>query len=164
LLASLDTLAAARHDVPSDPVLSEVGTVTALTRGVVTAAGLPGIAAGETVTIGRWALGLVRDVRHDEVGIVLLSGSREVRAGDRVRRTERVLEVPVGDTLLGRVIDPLGRALDGAGELETRERLPVERPATAIVDRAAVTEPLQTGVKVVDALFPIGRGQRELIV
>src|SRR5690606_8537851 len=88
----------------------------------------------------------------------------EVHAGAEVRRNGRVLDVPVGDPLLGRVIDPLGRPLDGAAPIESRERLPIERPAAPIVDRAAVTEPLPTGVKVVDALFPIGRGQRELIV
>jgi len=87
-----------------------------------------------------------------------------VHAGTSVRRTGRVLDVPVGDPLLGRVVDPLGRPLDGGPPVESRERLPVERPATPIIDRAPVSEPLQTGVKVVDALFPIGRGQRELIV
>lgn len=164
LLSGLDALDAARRKLSSGPVLSEVGTVSAVARGVATAVGLPGIAAGETVTLGRFALGLVSDVREDAVGVVLLSGSQAVRAGDRVRRTGRVLEVPVGDGLLGRVIDPLGNPLDGGGEVSTHERLPVERAATPIVDRAAVTEPLQTGVKVVDTLFPIGRGQRELIV
>ena len=164
LLAGLGALDAARRAVPDGPVLSEVGTVTAASRGVVTAAGLPGVASGETVTLGRGALGLVSDVRETEIGIVMLSDSRSVRTGDQVRRTGAVLEVPVGDGLLGRVIDPLGRPLDGGGDLDAHARLPVERPATPIVDRAAVTEPLQTGVKVVDTLFPIGRGQRELIV
>jgi len=164
LLAGLEALDAARQALPSGPLLNEVGTVSAIARGVATATGLPGVASGETVTLGRSALGLVSDVREHELGVVLLSGARELRAGDQVRRTGRILDVPVGDALLGRVIDPLGRPLDGGGPLESRERLPVERPATPIVDRAPVSEPLQTGVKVVDTLFPIGRGQRELII
>src|SRR5690606_26108671 len=126
--------------------------------------GLPGVVADEMVTLGRGAVGLVTDLREKSLGVVMLAGSRDVQTGTAVRRTGRVLEVPVGDPLLGRVIDPLGRPLDGAAPLESRMRLPVERPATPIIDRAPVSEPLQTGVKVVDALFPIGRGQRELIV
>src|SRR5690606_25425378 len=142
----------------------EVGRVTAVARGVATVSGLPGAVAGETVMLGEHGVGLVSDLREKTVGIVLLAGSREVHAGAEVRRTGQVLDVPVGDALLGRVIDPLGRPLDGGAPIESRERLPLERPATPIIDRAPVSEPLQTGVKVVDALFPIGRGQRELIV
>ena len=164
LLAGLGALDEARRELPSGPTLDEVGTVSAVSRGVASVTGLPGVAAGESVSLGRGALGLASDIREDEIGVVLLRRPRELRAGDQVRRTGKVLQVPVGDELLGRVIDPLGRTLDGAGELHTSQRLPVERHATPIVDRAAVTEPLQTGLKVVDTLFPIGRGQRQLIV
>jgi len=164
LLAGLEALDAARREVASELVLGEVGQVTAAARGVATVSGLPGAVAGETIMLGRGAVGLLSDLREKSLGVVLLAGSGEVHAGAAVRRTGRVLDVPVGDALLGRVIDPLGRPLDGAAPIEARARLPVERPATPIIDRAPVTEPLQTGVKVVDALFPLGRGQRELIV
>lgn len=164
LLAGLEALDSARSRLPEEPQLSEVGTVVAVSRGVATTVGLPGIAAGETVNLGDRGLGLVSDVRATELGVVLLAGSSSVRAGQPVSATGQILSVPVGDALLGRVIDPLGYPLDGAGPLDTRASLPVERPATPIIDRAPVTEPLQTGVKVVDTLFPIGRGQRELIV
>ncbi|MCD6672908.1 MAG: F0F1 ATP synthase subunit alpha [Burkholderiaceae bacterium] len=164
LLSGLDALDAARRDVAGEPALDEVGQVTGVARGVATVTGLPGAFADETVTLGRGAIGLVADLREKSIGVVLLAGSREVHAGAPVRRTGRVLDVPVGDALLGRVIDPLGSPLDGAAPVESRERLPIERPATPINDRAPVRVPLQTGVKVVDALFPIGRGQRELIV
>jgi len=100
----------------------------------------------------------------DEVGVILLNQSEHLRAGSEVRRTGRVLDVPVGKTLLGRVIDPMGRALDGRGAIRVSQRRPAEREAPAIMDRAPVTVPLQTGLKVVDALIPIGYGQRELIL
>ena len=164
LLSGLDSLDAARREVSAEPVLGEVGRVTAVARGVATVSGLPGAFADETVVLGGGAIGLLSDLREKSLGVVLLAGSHQVHAGAEVRRTGRRLDVPVGDPLLGRVIDPLGRPLDGAGPVESRERLPVERPATLIIDRAPVSQPLQTGVKVVDALFPIGRGQRELIV
>jgi len=164
LLSGLEALDTARRDVSAGLVLDEVGRVTAVARGVATVSGLPGAVAGERVELGHGAIGLVSDLREKSLGVVLLAGSRAVHAGTSVRRTGRVLDVPVGDSLLGRVIDPLGRPLDGGAPIESRERLPVERPATPIIDRAPVSEPLQTGVKVVDALFPIGRGQRELIV
>src|SRR5690606_1461346 len=136
-----DALDEARRALPYDLALKEVGTVSGVARGVATATGLPSVAAGESVILGDGALGLVSDVREDEIGVVLLRRPRGLRAGDQVRRTGKVLEVPVGDGLLGRVIDPLGHVLDGAGELHVAARLPVERPATPIVDRAAVTEP-----------------------
>ncbi len=164
LLSGLHKLDTARREVSAGLVLDEVGRVMAVARGVATVSGLPGAVADETVALGRGAIGIVSDLREKSVGVVLLAGSSEVHAGAEVRRTGRVLDVPVGDPLLGRVIDPLGRPLDGAKPIEARARLPVERAATPIIDRAPVNRPLQTGVKVVDALFPIGRGQRELIV
>jgi F-type H+-transporting ATPase subunit alpha len=108
--------------------------------------------------------GIAFNVDEDEIGVVLLGEYWHLHAGDEVERTGRVMDVAVGDGLLGRVIDPLGRPLDGNGPVAASERLPVERPAAPIMDRAPVTVPLQTGLKVIDALIPIGRGQRELIL
>ena len=108
--------------------------------------------------------GIAFNVDEDEIGVVLLGDYWHLHAGDEVERTGRVMDVAVGDGLLGRVIDPLGRPLDGKGPVAAGERLPIERPAPAIMDRAPVTVPLQTGLKVIDALIPIGRGQRELIL
>jgi F-type H+-transporting ATPase subunit alpha len=109
-------------------------------------------------------MGLVFNIDPTEIGVILLDPSENLQVGEEVQRTKRVLDVPVGEGLLGRVVDPLGRPLDGLGEINTAKRLPVERPAPAVMDRAPVVVPLQTGVKVIDALIPIGRGQRELIL
>ncbi|HZW98546.1 MAG TPA: F0F1 ATP synthase subunit alpha [Trueperaceae bacterium] len=160
-LAAID---AARMRTPMSLRLDEVGTVVAVSQGVASVRGLPGVSAGETVALGSGGLGLVSDLREEDVGVVVLSGTGTVAAGQTVRRTGAVLDVPVGDGLLGRVVNALGEPLDARGDLASTSRLPIERPATPIVDRAPVSVPLQTGVKVVDALFPIGRGQRELIV
>ena len=109
-------------------------------------------------------LGIAFNVDEDEIGVVLLGEYWHLQAGEEVARTGRVMDVVVGDELLGRVIDPLGRPLDGKGPVATSKRLPIERPAAPIMDRAPVTVPLQTGLTVIDALIPIGRGQRELIL
>jgi F-type H+-transporting ATPase subunit alpha len=164
LLEGIAALRRAREEVPRDVSIEEVGTVTAVSHGVALVQGLPSVTAGETVALPGGGLGVVSELRESEVGVVVLRGGAELGAGAVVRRTGRVLDVPVGDALLGRVVDPLGSPLDGRGPVEATARLPVERPAAPIVDRAPVSVPLQTGVKVVDALFPIGRGQRELIV
>ncbi len=142
----------------------EVGQVVAIDEGVVRVSGLPDVRAEEVVTFADGRLGLALNLDPDEVGVVLLDPPEGIDAGDTVLRTHRIMDVPVGDALLGRVIDPTGRPLDDAGPVRTAERWPIERPAPAIRDRAPVTTPLQTGIKVVDALFPIGRGQRELIL
>ena len=144
--------------------LQEVGTITSVSTGIATVTGLPGVGFEEMLAFPGGVLGIAFNVDADAVGVVLLGASTNLRAGDEVLRTGRVMDVAVGDGLLGRVVDPLGQALDGRGPLVSHERLPIERPAAAIMDRAAVTVPLQTGVKVVDALIPIGRGQRELIL
>jgi F-type H+-transporting ATPase subunit alpha len=126
--------------------------------------GLPNVGFEELVRFPGDLLGIAFNVDADEIGVVLLGEYFHLHAGDEVERTGRVMDVTVGDGLLGRVIDPLGRALDGKGPVATSERLPIERPAAPIMDRAPVTVPLQTGLKVIDALIPIGRGQRELIL
>ncbi len=142
----------------------EVGTVTSVATGIAKVSGLPGVGFDELVRFPGDVLGIAFNVDTNEIGVVLLGEYWHLHAGDEVQRTGRVMDVAVGDGLLGRVIDPLGRPLDGAGPVAASERLPVERPAAPIMDRAPVTVPLQTGIKVIDALIPIGRGQRELIL
>jgi F-type H+-transporting ATPase subunit alpha len=141
-----------------------VGTITSVATGIAKVSGLPGVGFDELVTFPGDVLGIAFNVDADEIGVVLLGEYWHLHAGDEVQRTGRVMDVAVGDGLLGRVIDPLGRPLDGNGPVASSERLPVERPAAPIMDRAPVTVPLQTGLKVIDALIPIGRGQRELIL
>jgi F-type H+-transporting ATPase subunit alpha len=142
----------------------EVGTVVSIATGIAKVSGLPGVGFEELVTFPGGVLGIAFNVDEDEIGVVLLGAYQDLHAGDEVERTGRVMDVAVGDELLGRVIDPLGRALDGKGPVSSNQRLPIERPAAAIMDRAPVTVPLQTGLMVIDALIPIGRGQRELIL
>ncbi len=142
----------------------EVGRVVSVGHGIARVDGLPGARAEELVRFEGDRLGMAFDLAADAVGVILLSDPRGLSAGDEARRTGRVLDVPVGEGLLGRVVDPLGRPLDGRGPVPVAGRWPVERPAPAIIDRAPVSVPLATGVKVVDATVPIGRGQRELIV
>jgi F-type H+-transporting ATPase subunit alpha len=142
----------------------EVGTIISIATGIAKVSGLPGVGFEELVKFPGDVLGIAFNVDEDEIGVVLLGEYWHLHAGDEVERTGRVMDVVVGDGLLGRVIDPLGRALDGNGLVAASERLPIERPAAPIMDRAPVTVPLQTGLKVIDALIPIGRGQRELIL
>jgi F-type H+-transporting ATPase subunit alpha len=142
----------------------EVGHVTGVSTGIATVTGLPGIGFEELVQFAGGLLGIAFNIDEDEVGVVLLGDYQGLHAGDEVERTGRVMDVPVGEGLLGRVVDPLGAALDGGPPISPERRLPVERPAPQIMDRGPVTEPLETGLKVVDALIPVGRGQRELIL
>lgn len=142
----------------------EVGTIMNVSMGVARVSGLPGIGSEELVSFPGGISGIAFNIDVDGIDVVLLGGHQHLRAGDEVARTGRVMDVGVGDALLSRVIDPLGRPLDAAGPVVTSERLPIERPAAPIMDRAPVVVPLQTGLKVIDALIPIGRGQRELIL
>ena len=142
----------------------EIGRITSVSTGIAKVNGLPGVAFEELVQFSSDAFGIAFNVDEDEIGVVLLGDHGDLHAGHEVERTGRVTDVAVGDALLGRVIDPLGRPLDGNGLVAAGKRLPIERPAAPIMDRAPVSEPLQTGLKVVDALIPIGRGQRELIL
>ena len=142
----------------------EVGTITSVATGIAKVSGLPGVGFEELVTFPGDVLGIAFNVDEDEIGVVLLGEYWHLHAGEEVQRTGRVMDVAVGDGLLGRVIDPLGRPLDGHGPVASSQRLPIERAAPHIMDRAPVTVPLQTGIKVIDALIPIGRGQRELIL
>ena len=142
----------------------EVGTVTNVSTGIATVSGLPGAGFEEILEFPGGVFGIAFNVDENEIGAVLLGEYSDLHAGDEVKRTGRVMDVGVGDGLLGRVIDPLGRALDGGGPVVASGRLPIERPAAPIMDRAPVTVPLQTGLIAIDALIPIGRGQRELIL
>ena len=142
----------------------EVGTIISVSTGIAKVSGLPGVGSDELVKFPGDVFGIAFNVDDDEIGVVLLGEYWHLHAGDDVKRTGRVMDVAVGDGLPGRVIDPLGRPLDGNGPVVADTRLPIERPAPAIMDRAPVSVPLQTGLKVVDALIPIGRGQRELIL
>jgi len=142
----------------------EVGTITAVSTGIARVSGLPGVGYEELLEFPGGIFGIAFNLDPDEIGVVLLGNYWHLHAGNEVRRTGRVMDVAVGDGLLGRVIDPLGRPVDGRGPVASASRLPIERAAAPIMDRSPVTVPLQTGVKVVDALIPIGRGQRELIL
>ena len=142
----------------------ETGTVKHLAIGIATVSGLPGVGFEELVRFPNGVLGIAFNVDEHEIGVVLLGDFQTLHSGDEVTRTGRVMDVGVGEGLLGRVIDPLGRALDGKGPVAVEKRLPIERPAPAIMQRAPVDVPLQTGLKAIDALVPIARGQRELIV
>jgi F-type H+-transporting ATPase subunit alpha len=142
----------------------EIGTVASVGTGIARVAGLPNVGSEELLRFPGGLEGIAINLDEHEVGVVLLGPFDHLRAGDEVRRTGRVMDVAVGDGLLGRVIDPLGRPLDGGSPGRTQARRPIERPAPPIMDRAPVSRPLQTGLKVIDALIPIGRGQRELIL
>ena len=142
----------------------EVGTITSVSIGIAKVSGLPGVGFDELVKFPGDFYGIAFNVDEDEIGVVLLGDCENLHAGDEVERTGRVMDVPVGDGLIGRVIDALGAPLDGKGPVASSQRLPIERPAPPIMNRAPVTVPLQTGLIVIDALIPIGRGQRELIL
>ena len=157
-------LDAARGAARMELGVREVGRVTQLGKGVAFVDGLPGVQSEELLEFPGGSLGMAFNLDARRVGVVLLDPSDAIEAGDRVRRTGRVLDVPVGDALLGRVIDAAGRPLDGHPAPCTSDRLPIERESPEIMDRAPVRTPLQTGIKAIDALIPIGRGQRELIL
>ena len=142
----------------------EVGTITSVATGIAKVSGLPGVGFEEVLMFPGDVLGIAFNVDENEIGVVLLGEYWHLHAGDEVQRTGRVMDVAVGDGLLGRVIDPLGRPLDGNGPVASGRRLPIERPSPPIMDRSPVTVPLQTGLMVIDALIPVGRGQRELIL
>ena len=154
----------AREAFTPQMTTKEAGTVISVATGIAKVSGLPGVGFEELVKFPGDVLGIAFNLDEDEIGVVLLGADQDLHAGDEVERTGRVMDVAVGDELLGRVIDPLGRPLDGKGPVACSQRLPIERPAVAIMDRAPVTVPLQTGLMVIDALIPIGRGQRELIL
>jgi len=160
-------LGRAREKVAAAPLgasAEEVGEVQSAADGVAMVSGLPGVRLDELVRFSRGGVGYAATLDEDAIGCVLLDDPAGVVAGDTVRGSGEVVRVPVGPALLGRVVDPLGRPLDGGGPIAAEETLPAERPAPPIIARDFVTEPVQTGLLVVDAMFALGRGQRELIV
>lgn len=144
--------------------VDDIGTVIEIGDGIAHIHGLDKAMAGELLDFGKDIYGMVLNLEQDNVGAVLLGGETEIKEGDTVRRTGKIMQVPVGDKMIGRVVDALGRPIDGKGSIDTTETRPIEYPAPGIADRKSVKEPLQTGIKAIDALVPIGRGQRELII
>ena len=144
--------------------LAEVGTVLSVADGIARVHGLENAQSFEMLEFPHDVTGLTLNLESDNVGVVLFGDWTKIVEGDTVKRTNRLLEVPVGDELLGRIVDPLGRPLDGKGEIKTDKTRPAELKAPGVVQRQPVTEPMQTGLKAVDSMIPIGRGQRELII
>ena len=144
--------------------MSEVGTVISVGDGIARVYGLDGAMAGELLELPHDVFGLALNLEDDNVGCVLMGEVHFIKEGDTVKRTGRILDLPVGPGLVGRVIDPLGRPLDGKGPLDSVERYPLERTAPGVIYRQPVKEPMQTGIKAIDSMIPIGRGQRELII
>jgi len=144
--------------------IDEVGTVIKVGDGIAEVHGLEKVMAGELLEFGKGAAGLALNLEEDKVGAVLLGDFQAIKEGDIVKRTKRIIEVPAGDAMLGRVVNALGEPMDGKGPVATKEFMPIERIAPGIVDRQGVKEPMQTGLKAIDGMVPIGRGQRELII
>ena len=144
--------------------VAEVGEVIEVGDGVARVSGLENVMSSELVELPNGVFGMALNLEEDNVGLVLFGESRLVKEGDLAKRTGRVVEVPVGDAMLGRVVNPLGQPIDGKGPIDTPHSLPIEQKALGVMARQPVTEPLQTGIKAVDSMIPIGRGQRELII
>jgi F-type H+-transporting ATPase subunit alpha len=144
--------------------VSETGTVVAVGDGVAKVYGLEKAMAGELVDFGGGVSGMVLNLEEESVGIAILGDDTRVKEGSTVKRTGKIVQVPVGEALLGRVVNALGIPIDGKGDVATKEFRKVEIKAPGIVDRQSVNQPLQTGIKAIDAMIPIGRGQRELII
>jgi F-type H+-transporting ATPase subunit alpha len=151
-------------DYESEVDVAEVGTIVSAGDGIARSHGLEGVMYGELVELPNDVFGVAFNLEEDAVGLVLFGNTTLIKEGDQVKRTRKILQVPAGEELVGRVVDALGRPIDGKGPIQTKTFYPVERIAPGIVDRQPVKEPLQTGVKAVDAMIPIGRGQRELII
>ena len=147
-----------------DLTLVDVGTVVQVGDGIASIQGLQSVRSNELLDFGNDILGLALNLESDIVGAAILGDPNAVKEGDRVRATGQIIEVPVGDAMVGRVVDPLGRPLDGKGPVVTERTMPVERTAPNVVVRKSVDTPVQTGIKAIDAMIPIGRGQRELII
>ncbi len=146
------------------PNLKEVGHVVQVGDGIVHVYGLENVMYGELVRFDKGQMGMVMSLEIDSVGVVVLGEYKNIKEGDLVERTGRVVEVPVGDELIGRVVDPLGKPLDGGPAVDSKKTMPIERKAVGIIERQPVKVPLHTGIKAIDAMIPIGRGQRELII
>lgn len=148
----------------SEIEVKDVGTVIQVGDGIARVHGLDNIMAGELVEFSNGVMGMAQNLEESNVGIVILGPYKDIREGDDVKRTGRIMEVPVGEELIGRIVNPLGQPVDGLGPILTSKTRPIESEAPGVMDRKSVHEPLQTGIKAIDALIPIGRGQRELII
>ena len=144
--------------------LTDVGTVVTVGDGIAHVHGLENCMSGELLEFPGGVYGMAQNLEEDLVGAVILGSDQDIREGDTVKRTKRIVEVPVGEAMLGRVVDALGKPIDGKGPIVTSEARPIESPAPGIIERAPVNVPLQTGIKAIDSMIPIGRGQRELII
>src|SRR5699024_6615705 len=144
--------------------VSDVGTVIEIGDGIARAHGLDNVMAGVLVEFSNGVVGMAQNLEESNDGIVVLGPFTEIKEGDEVRRTGRIMQVPVGEELIGRVVNPLGQDIDGKGNVETSKTRPIEAEAPGVMARKSVDQPLQTGLKAIDALVPIGRGQRELII
>ncbi|WP_125702962.1 F0F1 ATP synthase subunit alpha [Lacticaseibacillus daqingensis] len=144
--------------------VAEVGTVTYVGDGIARATGLQNAMASELLEFANGSYGMAQNLESDDVGIIILGDFDDIREGDQVKRTGRIMDVPVGEALIGRVVNALGQPVDGQGPINTTKTRPIEVKAPGVMQRQSVTEPLQTGLKAIDALVPIGRGQRELII
>lgn len=144
--------------------IDEVGVITYVGDGIARAHGLNNVLANELLEFENGSYGIAQNLETNDVGIIILGKYDNIREGDRVKRTGRIMEVPVGEALIGRVVNPLGQPVDGLGEIKTDKTRPIESKAPGVMDRQSVNQPLQTGIKAIDALVPIGRGQRELII
>lgn len=162
--SAFDLLDKAREEHVLAFVPREVGFVKSVSAGIVKVSGLPGVGFEELLKFPGGLFGIAYNIDENEIGAILLGEDSLLNAGDEVERTGRVMDIPVDNALIGRVINPLGEPMDGKNTVFFKQRLPIERPARAIMERATVSVPLQTGIKVIDALIPIGRGQRELIL
>jgi len=151
-----------QFDVSID--VSEVGEVIEIGDGVARVSGLENVMSSELVELPNGVFGMALNLENDNVGLVLFGENSKVKEGDLAKRTERVVEVPVGKSMLGRVVNPLGQPLDGKGPIDSKDFLPIERKALGVMQRQPVKQPLQTGIKAIDSMIPIGRGQRELII
>ncbi len=151
-------------DYETDVDIAEVGTVISAGDGIARIHGLEGVMYGELVELPNDVFGLALNLEEESVGVVLFGNTTFIKEGDEAKRTRTILQVPVGEEMVGRVVDALGRPIDGKGPINTTQHNPVECVAPGIVDRQPVNEPLQTGIKAIDAMIPIGRGQRELII
>ncbi len=146
------------------PFADEVGTVLTVGDGIATVSGLAGAEYGEILLFENGVKGMILDLKETEIGCVIFGDDSEIVEGSNVRRSKKVAGVPVGDELLGRVIDAMGNPIDGLGAINAESYYPIENPAPGIIDRQPVNKPMETGILAIDSMFPIGRGQRELII
>ena len=152
------------QSIDQDLEMNESGTILTVGDGIATVYGLKNAMMSELLLFPHDVYGMAMNLEDEQVGVVLLGDNSDIKEGDVVKRTGHIIEVPVGDSLMGRVVNALGQPIDGLGEIQTDKTRPVERVAPGVMTRKSVSVPLQTGLKIIDSMIPIGRGQRELII